>query len=308
MKRSKVGFIGTGKMGLNIAERIIESGHEVYACDIKKENLKKIIKAGAYGCNSIEDMVAKLPKPRIIIICIPAGKMIDDVIMDLRLCLSKNDAVIDTGNSFYKDTQRRARELGKMGIKFLDAGISGGVEGARHGACIMVGGDKKKFLELEYLFKTMSRGNSYGYFGKSGAGHLIKGYHNLIEYGFLQSLAEGLNGLIRVSKEEGIKLNPVEICGIWNKGSIIESRLIRDTQKAFQKYGTLKDIDGSVYGQTFGEMKKIIKISKDAGVKTYSCEAAVKARLSSLNTPSFSGKIINAVRNIFGGHEDWKKQ
>ena len=308
MTLKKIGFIGLGKMGYYIAQRIMVSGQSIVVYDSKKENVNKLVEKGADGCISIEDLVEKLTSPKIIMFCVPAGKVIDEIIDQLDSHLSEGDTIIDLGNSFYKDSQRRAKELSERKIEFIDVGMSGGINGAKHGACLMIGGNESKVFELDYLFKAMSRNNSYEYFGKSGSGHLVKGYHNMIEYGYLQSLAEGLESLREIFEKEGMTINPEKICNSWSKGSIIESRIVLDAKKAFQKSPTLNKVDGSVYGQTLEEMKRLITIATNCGVKIYSCKAAVKARMDSQINPSYSGKIINSIRNVFGGHEDWKKE
>jgi len=248
----------------------------------------------------------RIPKQKIIFICVPAGKTVDKIISGLSKYLSKGDIIIDLGNSFYKDSQRRATNLLKKEIHFIDVGMSGGIDGAKNGACLMIGGNKNVFSKIENLFQVISNG-SYQYIGKSGAGHLVKGYHNLIEYGYLQALAEGLDSLNMISENEKMNINLKNVCDIWSKGSIIESRLVNDAKIAFNKNKSFKEYGGSVFGQTLEEMKKLIKIANTSGVKIYSCKAAVDARLSSQKNPTNTGKIINAIRNVFGGHVDWKK-
>lgn len=297
-----IGFIGLGKMGSKIAERIIDSGHSVFAFDSNEMNLNRAIKRGAYGCKSITEIAEKLPRNRVIMLCVPAGKIIDRIIEQLHSHLSAGDTLIDLGNSFYKDTQRRAKKLGKKGVDLIDVGVSGGVEGARDGACLMIGGNISKVSRLKNIFKAMSRNGAYRYLGKSGAGHLVKGLHNLIEYGYLQSLAEGLESLDKISKNEGMPMSLGEICELWSKGSIIESKIVLDANKALKRDRFLKKVNGVVYGQTLDEMKKLIRIAKKSGVRIYSCGAAVKARIESQRKPSCSGQIINAIRNVFGGH------
>lgn len=307
MTLKNIGFIGLGKMGFPTVQRILDSGQPIFVYDSKKEKITTMVEKGAFGCNSINELARKLAKPKVILLSVPAGSIIDGILKQLTPCLSEGDTVIDLGNSFYKDSQKRAKKLGKRGIHLIDVGMSGGIDGAKHGACLMIGGNESKVSELEYLFKIISRNGSYKYLGKSGSGHLAKGFHNLIEYGYLQSLAEGLESLYKISKKEGMTIRLKEICDIWNNGSIIESKLILDAKKAFQKYHSLKEIDGSVCGQTLNEMKKLIRIASKSGVKVYSCQAAVKARINSRKNPTYSGKIINAIRNVFGGHKEWKK-
>lgn len=303
----KIGFIGLGRMGYHVAQRIVDSGRLLFGYDSKQENIDKAVKRGADGCSSIEEVAKKLSTPKVILLCVPAGKIIDAIIKQLSLYLSPGDILIDLGNSFYQDTQRRAKKLAQQGIHFIDVGMSGGIEGAKHGACLMIGGNKYIVSKLKPLFESISKNGSYKYFGKSGAGHLVKGFHNLIEYGYLQSLAEGLESLHQISKKEKMALNSAEICDIWSKGSIIESQLVLDAKKAFQKYHSLKKISGSIYGQTLEEMKKLIKLANHSGVNIYSCKAAIQARLDTQKKPTYSGKIINAIRTVFGEHRDWNK-
>lgn len=307
MNIKKIVFIGLGKMGYYIALRIIDSGESILVYDSNQEKITKLEKIGAEGARSIENLTTKLTNPKVIIFCVPAGKVIDELISQLDSNLAEGDTIIDLGNSFYKDSQRRAKLLRERKIEFIDVGMSGGIEGAKNGACLMIGGNKKKISELDYLFKIISGNRSYEYFGKSGSGHLIKGYHNMIEYGYLQSLAEGLESLHEIAKKENMTINLEKLCNLWSRGSIIESRIILDARKAFQRSPTLNEIYGSVYGQTLEEIKNLIKLATSCGVKIYSCEAALKARIDSQKNPTFSGKIINAIRNIFGEHKDWKK-
>ncbi|MFC1571741.1 NADP-dependent phosphogluconate dehydrogenase [Candidatus Margulisiibacteriota bacterium] len=306
MKKCDLGFIGLGKMGFYLAQKIIAAGYNVCVYDSKKEIVSQVVNKGAQGSSSVREIGEKLVRPRVVMLCVPAGKVIDEIIEQLIPYLSKGDTLVDLGNSFYKDSQRRAKSLGKMKIHYIDVGVSGGIEGAKHGACLMIGGDKIQVYKQKHLFKSMSRNGSYQYVGKSGSGHLVKGYHNLIEYGYLQSLAEGLESLSRVGTSEGLAVNLEEVCAIWNKGSIIESKILADAQKAFKEC-SLKNIKGTIYGQTLEEMKKLIKLANQAGVRVYSSAAAVKARINSRKNPTYSGKIVNAIRNVFGGHEEWKK-
>lgn len=303
----EIGFIGLGRMGAHVAQRIINSGREVLVYDSKQRNVDKMVRRGAHGCRSIEEVARKLSTPKVILLCVPSGKTIDAIIRQLILYLSSGDILIDLGNSFYQDSQKRAKELAKQGIHFMDVGMSGGIEGAKNGACLMIGGKKNVASKLKPLFESISKNGSYRYFGKSGAGHLVKGFHNLIEYGYLQSLAEGLESLHQISKKEKMALNSVKICDIWSKGSIVESRLVLDAKKAFQKYPSLKGISGCIYGQTLEEMKKLVKLANNFGVNIYSCKAAIKARLNTQKKPTYSGKIINATRTIFGEHKDWNR-
>jgi len=303
----KVGFIGLGKMGARIAQRIICSGLLTFVYDTQQERVNDLVRKGGRGCNSVFEIVDSLEAPRVILLCLPAGKIIDDVIKDIEARLMCGDILIDLGNSFYQETQERAKRLKKRKIHFIDVGVSGGIDGAQQGACLMVGGDENVVMRLKRIFSAMSRHGSYQYLGKSGTGHLVKGYHNLIEYGYLQALAEGLESLLQVSRKEKMGIRLEDVCNIYSQGSIVESRIVQDTKKALQNDPTLKKVKGSVYGQTLKEMQKLVRLSSKLGVKMFACPAAIKARLDTQKTPSYSGKIINAARNTFGGHVDWKK-
>lgn len=303
-----IGIIGLGKMGSNISERIIESGHRVYGYDIDGKKISALQAGGGYACSSLQDLVKKLGNPRIILLSVPAGDTVDLILHNISPELEKGDIIIDSGNSFYQDSQKRAAALSLRGIYFIDVGISGGIAGARKGACLMIGGDETAVADVDFLFSILSRTGSYRYFGRAGSGHLVKGIHNLVEYGYLQSLAEGLESIREIMKnEEMTPVNLEQVCDTWSRGSILESRVVHDAKKAFGKYNTLDSIEGSVHGQTIREMQSLVTIAEKYGVKIYSCRAAINARLDSQKNPTYSGKIINAIRNIFGGHTDWKK-
>jgi len=304
--KKKIGIIGLGKMGFRMAQRLIEQNYVPVVIDLNYEVVKDIEKQGAVGVNSMEEMARNLPDPKRVLFSIPAGKGIDKTIEELIPYLSNKDIIIESGNSFYKDSQRRAAYLKEKGIYFLDAGISGGLRGAREGACIMIGGDRYAFERTQYIFKALSKYGSYSYLGKSGAGHLVKGYHNLVEYGYLQALAEGLVSVDAVSKKEDMGILLEEICSIWNKGSIVEGRITRDAETALGNNPRLENISGSVYGQTHNEMEELLRIAGEHGIKVPSCESALNVRIASQKNPTLGGKIINATRKVFGGHEEWK--
>jgi 6-phosphogluconate dehydrogenase len=305
--KKEIGIIGLGKMGFRIAENLLEKGFEVVAYDINKEFLQKIVEKGAARVYSIKEIKERLIAPRVILLSIPSGEITGKVIKELESHLTSGDTIIDSGNSFYKDSQQRAVRLKKTGIDFIDLGISGGISGARHGACLMIGGEKDVFEKVEHVFKALSKDGSYKYLGKNGAGHLVKGYHNLVEYGYMEALAEGIFTLKSISKQQGMDIVLKDVCEIWNKGSLVESRLVGKAQTAFENNSGLQGISGSVYGQTHKEMEELIKIARDLKVDVPSCEAAVNVRKNSQTSPNYIGKILNAIRNVFGGHEEWKK-
>ena len=301
---SELGIIGLGKMGYRIAERLLEQKYSIIANDIDKDLINKIEKKGATGADSYEKLIRKLSKPRIILLSVPSNKL-NKSVLNLEKKLSKKDIIIDAGNSSYKDSMKHAERFKTKDIYFLDVGVSGGIYGARNGSCLMIGGNKKAFESIEHLFKALSDGDSYRYLGKSGSGHLAKGIHNLIEYGYLQALAEGLTGIKAISGEENLDISLKDICRIWNKGSIIESKLLEYAEKALDN--DISNISGSVHGQSQKEMELILKEIKKAKESAPCCEKAMKERKKSQKKPTFQGKITNAKRNVFGGHKEWEK-
>lgn len=298
--RKEIGIIGLGKMGSNIARRLIEKGWQVYGYNKTPDATKNLEKEGLHPTYSLQEMAEKLSSLRIVWLMVPAGKPVDDVLFGkdgLADWLEKGDIVIDGGNSFYKDSVARFKKLKNRGVDFTDVGVSGGPEGAKHGASLMIGGERKVFQKLETLFYDLSQNNGYKFFEGAGAGHFVKMIHNGIEYGMMQAIAEGF----AVLKKARYELNLSEVAGVYNHGSVIESRLIGWLKNAFGLYGDdLKDISG-VVGHT-GEGTWTAKTAKEMGVKTKVIEEAVKFRIQSEKQPSYTGKVLTALRNQFGGH------
>ena len=231
---------------------------------------------------------------------VPAGKPVDDMLFGpdgLVHHLKRGDIIIDGGNSFYKDTILRAKRLAKKGIHLFDVGTSGGPRGALHGACLMIGGNAKVFEELRPLFRDLSNGTAYQFFSGTGAGHFVKMVHNGIEYGMMQAIAEGFALL----KKAHFKLDLTEVASIYNNGSVIESRLTKWLEKAFLEHGNdLKAITGSV-AQT-GEGAWTAATAKALKIATPIIEGSVKFRKQSEKKPSYTGKVLSALRGQFGGH------
>jgi 6-phosphogluconate dehydrogenase len=292
----QIGYIGLGKMGYNMATRLLNKGYNVVAYNRSKDPLVKIEQAGATTAKSLPELCQKLSKPRLIWVMVP-NSAIEEVLNDLIPNLSKSDTVIDGGNTFYKDTVARAKRLEKLEINLLDAGVSGGPSGALNGASIMVGGEKHVFEKYENLFKDLSVENGYAYLGKSGAGHFVKMVHNGIEYGMMQAIAEGFD--ILKSSEFNLDLNKVLMP--YNNGSVIESRLIGWLKSAYAKHSlNLEGISGKAAHS--GEGLWTIKTAREMGVDVEVIEQSFKARLKSQKSPSYQGKIIQALRGEFGGH------
>jgi 6-phosphogluconate dehydrogenase len=297
----KLGYIGLGKMGYNMAELLLEKKYQLVVYNRRPEPSQEIAKRGAQQAESVRALVAALPVPRLVWIMVP-HQAVDDVLKELLRGLVKGDTVIDGGNSPYKETMRRARELEAQGIDFLDAGTSGGPAGARTGACIMIGGRKEVYRKFESLFKDLSAEKGYGYMGASGAGHFVKMVHNGIEYGMMQALAEGF----AIMKESPFKLDLTMIADLYNRRSVIESRLVGWLKNAYEQYG--KDLEGiSGSAAESGEGMWTVEAAKDSGIPAPIIKAALDFRLESQTKPSYTGKIVSALRNQFGGHEAKEK-
>jgi 6-phosphogluconate dehydrogenase len=298
----KLGYIGLGKMGANMVERFLEKGHEVVAYDRNVDAVKLAKNKGAQTADTLTVLVAALPLPRLVWIMVP-HQAVDTVLKELTPLLAMGDSVVDGGNSLYKESIRRAEELEARGIDFLDAGVSGGPAGARNGACIMVGGMKKIFTKFETIFRDLSVPDGYRYMGRTGAGHFVKMVHNGIEYGMMQALAEGF----AVMKASDFDLDLAKIADVYNHKSVIESRLVGWLQSAFERYGEdLKDITGS--DAQSGEGMWTVEAGKELGIPTPIIQASLDFRIQSQVHPSYTGKLISAMRNQFGGHEVKEKK
>lgn len=292
----KIGYIGLGKMGYNMVLRLTEKGHEVLAYNRSPEPRERIEKEIGIETTGSLSVFKNLPAPRLIWLMVPEVAE-DGILEELRPILQKGDTVIDGGNSFYKNSVKRAALLQKNGIHFLDAGVSGGPRGARNGACIMIGGDKEKFKTFESLFKDLALPRAYQFFGKAGAGHFTKMVHNGIEYGMMQAIAEGFS----VLKKSDFHLDLKKVAELYNNGSVIESRLVGWLKSGFEEYGEeLKDISSTVAHT--GEGKWTVEAAKELGVEAPIIEGSYQFRVQSDKKPSYSGKILSMLRNQFGGH------
>jgi 6-phosphogluconate dehydrogenase (decarboxylating) len=293
----KLGYIGLGKMGSNMVERMLEKGHHTIVFDRSRDAVDSLVRKGAQASESLHALAASLPAPRLVWLMVPYHA-VDGVLKDLAQFLQKGDTVIDGGNSLYKESLRRARELEARGIDFLDAGVSGGPGGARNGACIMIGGSKEVFSHFEGLFRDLSVESGYRYMGKSGAGHFVKMVHNGIEYGMMQAVAEGF--AVMQASDYGLDL--AGIADLYNHRSVIESRLVGWLKNAYAQYGQdLSEISGS--DAQSGEGLWTVETAKELGVPVPIIEGALEFRIQSQKNPSYTGKIISALRNEFGGHE-----
>lgn len=297
----QIGFIGLGRMGLNMVTRLLDSGeHEVVVYNRTTEAIKKAVKIGAIGTDSPEDLVRGLKAPRHIWLMIPAGAPVDETIGKMLPYLSAGDCVIDGGNSNYKETIRRAGRLKKSGVKLLDVGTSGGVWGLKSGYCMMAGGDEEAFKRVEPVIKTLAprneNGYGYAYMGSSGSGHYVKMIHNGIEYGMLQAYSEGF-ALLEAS-EFGLDLE--KISTLWGNGSVIRSWILELAVNVFKENPCLDGI--KAYVEDSGEGRWTILDSLDKDIPCPVITLSLLERFRSRQDSPFSARVIAALRNQFGGH------
>lgn len=298
----KIGYIGLGKMGLNMVERLIEKDYEIVANNRSNGPVDKAVEIGAEGAYEIEDLVKKLEAPRTIWLMV-SHKAVDSVLEQLTPLLDEEDLVIDGGNSNYLETIRRSKELADKKIRFMDVGVSGGPSGARNGACLMCGGSREDFEENKKIFSDLSVDDGFGYMGNHGAGHFVKMVHNGIEYGMMQAIAEGFEVM---KKNSEFDLDLPEIARVYNKGSVIESRLIGWLQNSYKKHGAdLDSISGEVSHS--GEGQWTVEAAERLGVPVEVIKTALEFRIKSQDNPSYTGQVVSALRNEFGGHDVNKK-
>ena len=297
----KLAMIGLGKMGYNLAVNLIDHEHEVVAYDVDMDVVDKIVEEGAIKATSLEEAVQQLTSPRVIWLMIPAGDITENVLSSLESLLEKGDIIIEGGNSNYKDSVRRGTKLAEKGIHFLDCGTSGGVDGARNGICTMIGGDKEVFASIEPIFKDTAVENGYLYAGKLGSGHFLKTIHNGIEYGMMQSIAEGFDILEKSEFDYDFE----SVAKVWNHGSVIRSWLMELTENAFSKDPKLEEVRGIMNSSGSGQWT--VEHALDLQVAAPVITMSLLMRYRSLEDDTFTGKVVAALRNEFGGHEIVRK-
>jgi 6-phosphogluconate dehydrogenase len=323
----KLGMVGLGRMGSNMARRLMRGGHEVVVSDLSPENVKKLAGEGAIGSASLDDFVSKLQPPRIAWLMVPAGGPTENTVQALAQKLQKGDIIIDGGNSYFKDDIRRSRELKGKGIHYVDVGTSGGVWGLERGYCMMIGGPQDAFQVLDPIFKTLAPGpgdiprtpgrekvggtaeNGYIYCGPSGAGHFVKMVHNGIEYGLMQAYAEGFDifrnaNSSELPEEQRYNLNLADIAEVWRRGSVVSSWLLDLTAMALVESPALDGYTGFV--QDSGEGRWTIQAAIDTAVPADVLSAALYTRFRSRQEHTFAEKMLSAMRQKFGGHVEPK--
>ncbi|MBU5484828.1 decarboxylating 6-phosphogluconate dehydrogenase [Clostridium sp. MSJ-11] len=297
-----VGLIGLGRMGYNLALNAKDKGHNVVVFNRTLEKVQQAEKEGLIGAYSLEEFVQKLEGRRIIWLMVPAGNSVDEMITKLVPLLNEHDIIIDGGNSNYKDTLRRYAELKGKGIDFVDIGTSGGIEGARNGACTMIGAEDDVFKFIEPFIKDISIENGYLHTGANGSGHFVKMVHNGIEYGMMQAIGEGFE----ILEKSQFDLNYEKIAKVWNHGSVIRGWLMELSENAFRKDPNLDKIKGVMYSS--GEGLWTVQEALDLKVAATVITQSLLMRYRSEQEDTFNGKVVAALRNEFGGHATKKNE
>jgi 6-phosphogluconate dehydrogenase len=296
----EIGFVGLGKMGMNMVERLRRDNHKIVAFDLDAEKLKEVSTFGADGVSSLKDLVAKLKAPRGVWVMVPAGEPTESTINQLAGILEPGDTIIDGGNTNFHDDVRRSAELAKKKLNHVDAGTSGGIWGLKVGYCLMIGGDQQVFKHYEPIFKTLAPPNGYGYVGGHGSGHYVKMVHNGIEYGLMQAYAEGFE----VMHKSEYKLDLAKIANLWGQGSVVRSWLLELAADALERDPGLKEIKGYVVDSGEGRWTILDAIEKDVAMPiiTLSLFTRFRSRVDKGAEGTFGEKLLAALRNEFGGH------
>ena len=324
----QIGMIGLGRMGANIVRRLLAHGHKAVVFDQSAAAVDHLVGEGAVPGKGLEDLVAKLEKPRVAWVMLPAGAATEDAIAGLAKLMAPGDVIIDGGNTFYKDDIRRAAALKAKGIQYVDVGTSGGVWGLERGYCMMIGGDAETVRRLDPIFSALAPGRGdiprtrgrdgrdarveqgYIHAGPSGAGHFVKMIHNGIEYGLMQAYAEGFDILKHANSsdlpaEQRFDLDLADVAEVWRRGSVVTSWLLDLTAAALAEDPRLDSFEGHVANS--GEGRWTINAAIEEAVPAAVLSAALYARFRSRQHPSFADKVLSAMRKGFGGHQEPKK-
>src|ERR1700759_3290477 len=332
----ELGIVGLGRMGANMARRLMKDGHTIVAYDVSADAVQTLAGEGATGASSLEDLAAKLTAPRSVWVMVPAGRITEETVEGLEGVLESGDAIIDGGNSYYRDDMRRAKRADERGIDYVDCGTSGGVFGLERGYCLMIGGPDGAVERLDPIFASLAPGveaaprtpglsgdptpaeNGYLHCGASGAGHFVKMVHNGIEYGIMAAYAEGLNVLAKANsgvteQSHSAEVTPLEqpeyyrydldiakVTEVWRRGSVVSSWLLDLTAGALNANPDLEKLAGRVSDS--GEGRWTVKAAIDEGVPVPVLSAALFARFSSRGEAVYADKLLSAMRMAFGGH------
>ncbi len=331
-------MVGLGRMGANMARRLMRDGHRCVVYDVNAEAVSALASEGAEGASSLQDLAAKLSAPRSVWVMVPAGEITEKTVEDVAAVLDSGDAIVDGGNSYYRDDIRRAAKVGEQGIDYVDCGTSGGVFGLDRGYCLMIGGPDGAVGRLDPIFASLAPGvesaertpgrsgdvspseNGYLHCGPNGAGHFVKMVHNGIEYGIMAAYAEGLNILKnanagKVQREADAETAPLEqpeyyqydldlpeVAEVWRRGSVVGSWLLDLTAASMQESPDLSDFAGRVSDSGEGRWTSIAAI--DEGVPAPVLTTALYERFASRDLDDFANKVLSAMRKQFGGHDE----
>ena len=292
----EIGFVGLGKMGMNMVTRLQRDRHRVVVYDRTAELIKQAESEGCVGASSLAELASKVATPRAVWIMVPSGAPTEETIQAVAALLQAGDVIIDGGNTRFHDDVRRAAELKRKGIHYVDVGTSGGIWGLKLGYCLMVGGDKDVVMRLEPIFKTLAPENGWAYMGGHGAGHYVKMVHNGIEYSMMQAYAEGFE----LMSKSDYRLDLAKIADLWMHGSVVRSWLLELTAEALKQDPKLEGLKGYVQDSGEGRWTILDAIDKDVPVPTLT--AALFTRFRSRQQESFAEKLLAAMRHAFGGH------
>lgn len=293
----KIGFVGLGKMGGKMVERLLNSGHEVVAYNLTRPEVDAVAEKGAIPADSLKDLVGKLEGRKLVWLMVPAGKPVDENIAELLTLLSPNDIIVDGGNSYWRETIKRGETIKEKGIHYLDCGTSGGVWGLQNGYCLMYGGDKEACDFAEPIFKSLAPENGYMRCGESGSGHMVKMVHNGIEYGMMQAYAEGFE----IMKSSPYDVDLEKVSRVWMQGSVVRSWLLELIGNALEGNVELDGIKD--YVADSGEGRWTVQTAMDFDVPAHVITASLFTRFESRQETSYAMKLLAAMRNQFGGHE-----
>jgi 6-phosphogluconate dehydrogenase len=292
----RIGFVGLGRMGANMVRRLVRDGHEVVAYNRTPEKTREIMTEGADGAFSLAELVGKLPAPRAVWVMVPAGDATEAMIAELAELLSPGDTIVDGGNTNFHDDVRRHAMVAAKGLRYVDAGTSGGVWGLQVGYCMMVGGDRDAVAPLEPIFRSLAPADGYAHVGGPGAGHYVKMVHNGIEYGLMQAYAEGFE----IMHASGYDLDLAQVSGIWRYGSVVRSwllDLLHDALSGNPDFDGIKD-----WVADSGEGRWTVQEAIDRDVPAPVITLSLQARFRSRQDESYGAKVLAALRNEFGGH------
>lgn len=292
----EIGMVGLGRMGLNMARRLLRGKHDVAGYNRNPAPVEALRRDGGRGCSSFEDLISALAAPRVVWLMIPSGKPVDDAVDRLSGMLERGDLVVDGGNSNYKDSKRRGAKLESAGLGFCDAGVSGGIWGLENGYCIMVGGDRKHVARLTPALDALSPPGFWLHVGPLGAGHFSKMIHNGIEYGMMQAYAEGFE-LLQAS---GFDYDLEKLAELWNHGSVVRSWLLELAGRVFAEDPRLEGVQA--YVEDSGEGRWTVESSIELGVPAPVLALALYSRFRSRQDNSFRDRMLAALRHQFGGH------